>query len=97
MDKIASRIVILHKLTGEEIEYEFQVGRPYFEEGKNWWCPVVIIGPQSDKVHPIAGEDSLQSLNLALNFLGQRIKSLEKSLGGKFLWEKGKSFELGKL
>ncbi len=44
------------------------VRAPRPEAGDGWWCPVRIVGSGLDLFRPIAGEDSLQALILALEF-----------------------------
>ena len=44
-----------------------RVRRP--QRGDPWWCPVEVTGLGKRSLRPIAGEDSLQALVLALEFV----------------------------
>jgi hypothetical protein len=63
------------------------IGRPVHSVDKNdpWWCPTELRGALQSFV-PIAGEDSLQSLVLALQFHQHTLPSLARRNGGEIAW-----------
>jgi len=56
------------------------------DESASWWCPIQLRG-LDDRVHSIAGEDSLQALVLALEFARTLLKNTAKDDGGTVSWE----------
>jgi hypothetical protein len=56
------------------------------DESDPWWCPIQLRG-LDDRVHSIAGEDSLQALVLALEFARTLLTTTAKDDGGTVSWE----------
>jgi len=56
------------------------------ERGDPWWCPVEVIGLGRRSLRPIAGEDSLQALVLALEFVTRTLPVEAERLGGQLEW-----------
>ena len=61
-----------------------QASRP--ERGDPWWCPVEITGLGRRSLRPIAGEDSLQALVLALEFVTRILPVEAERIGGHLEW-----------
>ena len=57
------------------------------DESDPWWCPIQLRG-LDDRVHSIAGEDSLQALVLALEFARTLLTTTAKDDGGTVLGSK---------
>ena len=51
-----------------------------------WWCPLQIGAVGLDRVTPIAGEDSLQALALALRFVERVLPAEARRLRGTVEW-----------
>ncbi len=66
------------------------VGRPVRSpeptEGDPWWCPTLVTGIGADSFTPVAGEDSLQALTLALDFLRHTVSARAASHGLSVEW-----------
>jgi hypothetical protein len=62
------------------------VRSPRPERGDPWWCPVEIEGLGKTRVNPIAGEDSLQALVLALEFVTQLLPLEAARAGTQIEW-----------
>jgi hypothetical protein len=56
------------------------------QRGDPWWCPVEITGLGKWSVRPIAGEDSLQALVLALEFVTRVLPLEAERAGGHLEW-----------
>jgi len=65
-------------------------GKPVYPpnpaEGDPWWCPLQVEGLGSGEIRPIAGEDSLQALLLALRFARDHLQAEAERLGGRVYW-----------
>jgi hypothetical protein len=63
------------------------IGRPVKgpEAADPWWCPIQL-GTPFDKFTAIAGQDSLQSLILALKIVQSTLPSFARSKGGTAEW-----------
>lgn len=84
IDSIASRTMIGIKPSGEEIEIQLNLGKPYQVDDVSWACPIEIIGLYQ-KLSDVQGVDSYQALSLAQSLArGLLISFIEK--GGKLLW-----------
>jgi hypothetical protein len=62
------------------------VRAPRPERGDPWWCPVEIEGLGKRRFNPIAGEDSLQALVLALEFVTQVLPLEAERAGAQVEW-----------
>jgi hypothetical protein len=62
------------------------VRSPSAEEGDPWYCPIVIEGLGITRFKVIAGEDSLQSLLLALQLSKKILPKYAKEEGGSIYW-----------
>jgi Domain of unknown function (DUF6968) len=56
------------------------------ERGDPWWCPVEIRGLGKRSLRPIAGEDSLQALVLAFEFVSRVLPVEAERAGGHIEW-----------
>jgi len=74
---------------GTEIPIVLEIGRPYRdEEGSCWHCPVRLSGLYGDrKLAAQAGEDSLQSLVLAIALGRQLIEAFVETGGRLYHWD----------
>jgi hypothetical protein len=66
---------------------EIEIGRPVKgpEQRDPWWCPV-RVGPPLSALEAVAGEDSLQALMLALEFLQTMLPTLAQRKRGSVEW-----------
>ncbi len=62
------------------------VRSPHVRHGDPWWCPVQITGLGSRKMTSIAGEDSLQALVLALEYVTRSLPAAARRAGGHIEW-----------
>src|SRR5215475_6463572 len=62
------------------------VRSPRPRRGDPWWCPIQITGLTKSRWGPIAGEDSLQSLVLALEFITHVLPVEARRAGGQVEW-----------
>jgi hypothetical protein len=74
MPVIASTQLRLRLLSGATHALRLEVEQPQRAPTGEWRCIVRIVGLH-DKLAPIAGEDSLQSLTLALGLLRRRLEA----------------------
>ncbi len=59
---------------------------PSSVDGAPWWCPVQISGLGREKIHAIAGLDSLQALLLAMRFVRESLPNEAQRHDGKIYW-----------
>lgn len=72
-DVIAERVLEASK-GGRSIKAMVRIGRPVqCFEGPSYLCPYQIAGIGDDVVRSAAGEDSVQSIDLALKMLGSEL------------------------
>jgi hypothetical protein len=62
------------------------VRQPKASDGDPWWTPLEVRGLGGVDSTSIAGEDSLQSLVLALRFLDSTLPAEARRLGGRLEW-----------
>src|SRR5881392_2597568 len=62
------------------------VRSPRPERGDPWWCPIQVAGLGKRQLRPIAGEDSLQALVLALEFVTHTLPMEAERAGGHLEW-----------
>jgi hypothetical protein len=62
------------------------VRSPRPERGDPWWCPVEIKGLDKRSIRPIPGEDSLQALVLAFEFVTHALPVEAERAGGHLEW-----------
>ena len=56
------------------------------QRGDPWWCPVEVVGLGRRSLRSIAGEDSLQALVLALEFVTNVLPAEAQRAGGHLEW-----------
>ena len=66
------------------VKFGRPVRAPRPERGDPWWCPVQIAGLGKRQMEKVAGEDSLQALTLALEFVS-RVLPFEADRAGVHL------------
>ena len=59
---------------------------PQAERRDPWWCPVEIAGLGRRRLRSIAGEDSLQALVLAFQFVTLTLPAEAERAGGRIEW-----------
>ena len=59
---------------------------PQAERKDPWWCPVEIAGVGRRRLRSIAGEDSLQALVLAFQFVTLTLPAEAERAGGRIEW-----------
>ena len=70
---------------GRRMELRLRLGVPEDTRKGDFACPVQISGIQNDRVFEIVGEDSLQSLVLALKFAGTLLQAKQED-GAHVTW-----------
>jgi hypothetical protein len=87
---IAERTFLLKRRGKRDKRIVVRFGRPVrgarVSRHDPWWCPLQIVGVGLDRVTPIAGEDSLQALALALRFVDRVLPAKGRRLGGTVQW-----------
>src|SRR5437588_11108363 len=68
------------------VKFGRPVRSPRPESGDPWWCPVAIAGLGKRRLNPIAGEDSLQALVLALEFVTRLLPFEAERAGARLEW-----------
>jgi hypothetical protein len=83
---IASRRITFARAKRKQV-VEIAIGRPVKgpERRDPWWCPV-RVGAPIDVFQAVAGEDSLQALVLALDFVQTTLPSLARRKRGTVEW-----------
>lgn len=88
-DVIAQRKLTLQR-GGKERPVLLQVGRPVRSPKSSrrdpWWCPIELEGLGKDQHFAIAGQDALQALVLALQFVEAVLPHDARELGGRLYW-----------
>ena len=56
------------------------------KRGDPWWCPVEIRGLGNRSLRPIAGEDSVQAIGLAFEFVTHVLPIEAEGAGGHLEW-----------
>jgi hypothetical protein len=87
---IAERVCDLRRGGRKVGRVTITFGRPVRAPGPErpdrWWCPVRIAGSGLDLFRPIAGDDSLQALILALEFAADILPDQARSLRAGLDW-----------
>lgn len=87
---IAERTLTLERPGRRSTVVRVRVGRPVRaprpERGDPWWCPVQISGLGPRQLEKVAGEDSLQALTLALEFLARILPVEAERAGARIQW-----------
>ena len=89
---IACKELIWLKSSGERSTICVEIGLPYSSTEGYWGTPVALHG-LDEQLNDIFGEDSLQSLSLALSIVHRRFKDLIES-GDKLIDSEGDIFAL---
>lgn len=87
-DIIAERVCEFRSRVGSTKTVTVSFGRPVHspkERDDPWWCPLAIRGAGFDEFLPVAGEDSLQALTLALAYAEVALKREAKRKSGTLL------------
>jgi hypothetical protein len=87
---IAKREMFLIRKSGERVPLIVEIGAPRQHTGGFWHTPVALHGVDG-RLSDICGEDSLQSLCLAVELVRRRISSLVGS-GQRVVDEDGGDF-----
>ena len=69
-----------------QIEFGRPVRAPRAQALDPWFCPVQIKGMGRQRLMPVAGEDSLQSLVLALRWCETELRRAGRRAGGYVEW-----------
>lgn len=94
---IAARELIFHHPDGTETPAGIEIKRPVQNELGIWECEIRVFNGVAEDIQAIQGDDSLQSLNLALGFLTADLAWLSRNWNGQFLNGDLPPFELGKI
>ncbi|WP_017852076.1 DUF6968 family protein [Leptospira interrogans serovar Szwajizak] len=65
-----------------------KIGKPKYLQKPDdcWYCPIQITGIESKKIRAAYGEDSIQSLQLAIKMIIIDLSHFQKTQSGKFIW-----------
>lgn len=87
---VAERRLVLTRASRRSAKVVIRIGTPVrsprAEKRDPWWCPVAVDGLGPPTVRAVAGEDSLQSLMLALEFAGNVLPLEAERSGGHLEW-----------
>lgn len=87
---IAERTLRLDRPGRRPTVVRLKFGRPVRaprpERGDPWWCPVQITGLGKRQMEKVPGEDSLQALTLALEFVGRVLPVEAERAGVRLQW-----------
>ena len=72
--------------TAVRVRFGRPVRAPRPERGDPWWCPVEISGLGSRRLERVPGEDSLQALTLAMEFMVRLLRVESGRAGGHLEW-----------
>jgi hypothetical protein len=89
---IAKTEVIRVKASGERVFIVAEIGQPY-QSPDGFWCTPVALHGMDGRLCDICGEDSLQSLSLAVEMVHRRLASLVEA-GEQLLDSEGSEFPL---
>jgi hypothetical protein len=68
------------------VKFGRPVRAPRPQRGDPWWCPVQISGLRKRQMERVAGEDSLQALTLALEFVSRILPVEADRAGVRLQW-----------
>jgi hypothetical protein len=74
------------RATVVRVRFGCPVRAPRPERGDPWWCPVQISGLGKRRLEKVAGEDSLQALILALEFISRTLPAEADRVGAHLQW-----------
>ncbi len=87
---IAERTLTLERPGRRSSAVRVKFGRPVRspkpERGDPWWCPVQILGLGKRPLERVPGEDSLQALILALEFVARLLPAEAERVGARLQW-----------
>ncbi len=87
---VGERELTLTRAPRRSAKVVVRVGRPVRQPragGRDpWWCPVVVDGLGPSAVRAVPGEDALQALMLALEFIGNVLPLEAERAGGHLEW-----------
>ena len=87
---IAERRLTLRRRGLRATVVKVRLGKPVRaadpERGDPWWCPVEVTGFKTRQFTPVAGEDSVQAVVLALQYLTRMLPLEAKRVGGRVDW-----------
>ena len=89
---IAKAELVHVRTSGERVSIVAEVGQPYQTPDGFWGTPVALHGLDG-RLCDICGEDSLQSLSLAVEMVRRRLASVVEA-GGQLLDSEGSEFPL---
>jgi hypothetical protein len=73
--RIAEKELVMVRAGGEKVAIIVEIGQPYQSAEGEWRTPVALHGLH-ERLSDICGEDSLQSLSLAVEFIRRRLASV---------------------
>ena len=74
------------RATVVSVKFGRPIRSPRPQRGDPWWCPIQITGLGKRRLQAIAGEDSLQALILALEFVSHILPLDAERAGGHLEW-----------
>lgn len=87
---IAERTLRLERPGRRSTVVRVRFGRPVRapspRRGDPWWCPVLIVGLGKRQLEKVPGEDSLQALTLALEFVARDLPFEAERTGARLEW-----------
>jgi hypothetical protein len=86
VDRIAYRVLVLHRADGTTTDVTLEIGRPVRvpEYDIPFACPFRLVGLDKEERLYSVGEDSAQALQLALQMMGAWLGIIGKGYSGEF-------------
>ncbi|EQA69984.1 DUF6968 family protein [Leptospira noguchii] len=83
---IAERELFFHSKRKKQ-KIIVKMGKPkYLQKSDSWYCPIQITGIGFKKICAAYGEDSMQSLQLAIKLIIINLSHFQKTQSGKLIW-----------
>ena len=93
---IAARQLSLRQESGNIVSVDVLIGRPEYEEASDAYvCTCTIVGLGENVVKSTKGEDSVQALFLALQYIGTVLEYYRDAKGHKLWWLDEQNRDLG--
>jgi hypothetical protein len=89
---IAKTELIRARANGERVSVVVEIGAPY-QAPEGFWCTPVALHGVDGRLSDICGEDSLQSLSLAVEMVHRRLTSILEE-GDRLLDSEGAEFPM---
>jgi len=92
-DIVARRILRLKGADETWSDVITTIGRPSEASGGEWLCRCVITGLARREDYSIAGIDGFQAIELAVRFIGDRLKDSPEFREGRLYWDDSSRYD----